>query len=213
MSTKSTIAHGENFHFYHEVLDDDYVYLELETTQFEVRFGRVMLPIPIHIWESIRHLGGAQMDLADKQDNELLAMVESEVDQRIAEYQQAIGQEPDRAGLLSFIGCLPYGGADSPRTDQVHRGMEYFQHKRQRQREVRSLVAAIRKCAPTAEASGEIMGGTSVFPDTRVPVQTLLDYLKAGDTIDEFLRGFPTVTREHVIAFLERAATLAVQDG
>lgn len=156
MSTKCTIAHGENFHFYHEVLDDDHVYLELETTQFEARYGRVMLPIPIHIWESIRHLGGAQMDLADKQDNELLATVESEVDQRIAEYQQATRQEPDRAGLLSFIGCLPYGGADSPRADQIHRGMEYFQHKRQRQREVRSLIAAIRgpwRCRPRAQGA------------------------------------------------------------
>jgi uncharacterized protein (DUF433 family) len=44
-------------------------------------------------------------------------------------------------------------------------------------------------------------------------VQTLLDYIEAGDTIDEFLRGFPTVTREHVGAFLERAATLAVREA
>jgi hypothetical protein len=80
MSTKCTIAHGENFHFYHEVLDDEHVYLELETTQFEAGYRRVMLPIPIHIWETIRHLGGAQLDLADKQDDELLAMVETEVD-------------------------------------------------------------------------------------------------------------------------------------
>jgi uncharacterized protein (DUF433 family) len=54
------------------------------------------------------------------------------------------------------------------------------------------------------------MGGTPVFPGTRVPVQTLLEYLEAGDTIDDFLLGFPTVTREHVVAFLERAASLAV---
>ncbi|WP_427161601.1 DUF433 domain-containing protein [Aliinostoc sp. HNIBRCY26] len=51
--------------------------------------------------------------------------------------------------------------------------------------------------------SPEIMGGTPVFTDTRVPVQTLLDYLKAGESIDDFLDGFPTVTREQVIAFLE----------
>ena len=53
-------------------------------------------------------------------------------------------------------------------------------------------------------SSPDIMGGTPVFPGTRVPVQTLLDYIEAGDTIDEFLRGFPTVTRERVVAFLER---------
>jgi uncharacterized protein (DUF433 family) len=57
----------------------------------------------------------------------------------------------------------------------------------------------------------EIMGGTPVFVGTRVPVQTLLDYLEAGDTIDEFLEGFPTVKREQVIAFLEQAKDRLVE--
>lgn len=50
-----------------------------------------------------------------------------------------------------------------------------------------------------------VMGGTPVFCGTRVPVQTLLDYLEAGDSIDQFLEGFPSVTREQVVAFLEQA--------
>jgi uncharacterized protein (DUF433 family) len=53
--------------------------------------------------------------------------------------------------------------------------------------------------------SAEVMSGTPVFRGTRVPVQNLVDYLKAGDSIDEFLDGFPTVTREQVIAFLDQA--------
>jgi uncharacterized protein (DUF433 family) len=53
--------------------------------------------------------------------------------------------------------------------------------------------------------SPEIMGGTPVFVGTRVPVQTLLDYLKAGESINDFLDGFPTVTREQVISFLDEA--------
>ena len=57
------------------------------------------------------------------------------------------------------------------------------------------------------------MGGTPVLPGTRVPVQTLLDYLEAGDTIEDFLEGFPTVTREQVVAFLERGAALAITDA
>ena len=44
-----------------------------------------------------------------------------------------------------------------------------------------------------------------MFAKTRVPVQTLLDYLKAGESIDDFLEGFPTVTRAQVVAFLEEA--------
>lgn len=54
-------------------------------------------------------------------------------------------------------------------------------------------------------SSPDVMSGAPVFAGTRVPVQTLLDYLKGGDSIDEFLEGFPTVTREQVIAFLEEA--------
>lgn len=54
-------------------------------------------------------------------------------------------------------------------------------------------------------SSPEVMGGTPVFAGTRVPVQTLLDYLKAGESIDDFLDGFPTVTREQVIVLLEEA--------
>ncbi len=54
-------------------------------------------------------------------------------------------------------------------------------------------------------ASPEVMGGTPVFAKTRVPVQTLLDYLKAGESIDDFLEGFPSVTKEQVVAFLEEA--------
>ncbi|MBR8841266.1 MAG: DUF433 domain-containing protein [Stigonema ocellatum SAG 48.90 = DSM 106950] len=54
-------------------------------------------------------------------------------------------------------------------------------------------------------ASSDVMSGKPVFAGTRVPVQTLLDYLKAGESIDDFLEGFPTVRREQVIAFLEAA--------
>ena len=58
---------------------------------------------------------------------------------------------------------------------------------------------------PVISCNPEVMGGTPVFTGTRVPVQTLLDYLEAGDSIDEFLEGFPSVSREHVIEFLEQA--------
>ena len=53
--------------------------------------------------------------------------------------------------------------------------------------------------------SPDVMGGTPVFSGTRVPVQTLLDYLEGGESIDDFLAGFPTVSRDQVVAFLEQA--------
>jgi uncharacterized protein (DUF433 family) len=50
-----------------------------------------------------------------------------------------------------------------------------------------------------------VVSGALVFAGTRVPVQILIDYLKAGETLDRFLEGFPSVSREQAEAFLEQA--------
>ena len=50
-----------------------------------------------------------------------------------------------------------------------------------------------------------ILGGTPVFVGTRVPVQNLIDYLEAGDSLEDFLKSFPSVTREQAVAALELA--------
>jgi uncharacterized protein (DUF433 family) len=64
---------------------------------------------------------------------------------------------------------------------------------------------------PVISCSPDVMGGTAVFHGTRVPVQTLLDYLEAGESIDDFLAGFPSVTREQVVAFLEEAKDRVIE--
>ena len=58
---------------------------------------------------------------------------------------------------------------------------------------------------PVISCRPDVMGGTPVFAGTRVPIQTLLDYIEGGETIDDFLAGFPSVGREQVIRFLEQA--------
>ena len=58
----------------------------------------------------------------------------------------------------------------------------------------------------------EIMGGTPVFVGTRVPLQNLIDYLEGGESIEDFLNGFPTVKREQAIAVIE-AGKLAVLES
>jgi uncharacterized protein (DUF433 family) len=59
-------------------------------------------------------------------------------------------------------------------------------------------------------ASPEVLGGTPVFIGTRVPVQTFIEYIKAGESIESFLEGFPTVKREQVLAFLDEATDLVL---
>jgi uncharacterized protein (DUF433 family) len=56
----------------------------------------------------------------------------------------------------------------------------------------------------------EILGGTPVFIGTRVPVRTLLEYLEAGDCLDEFLEDFPSVSRQKAVAALELAKQMLV---
>ncbi|PZV10001.1 MAG: hypothetical protein DCF32_00955 [Leptolyngbya sp.] len=58
---------------------------------------------------------------------------------------------------------------------------------------------------PVIHSDPEILGGTPVFVGTRVPVKTLLDYLEAGDSLDEFLDHFPSVGHDQAIATLELA--------
>lgn len=59
--------------------------------------------------------------------------------------------------------------------------------------------------SPLITSSQERLGGAPVFAGTRVPVQTLIDYLEAGHPLDEFLDEFPSVSRAHAVAVLELA--------
>ena len=59
--------------------------------------------------------------------------------------------------------------------------------------------------APVIQSDPDVLSGTPVFAGTRVPAQSLFDYLEGGDTLDEFLRQFPSVRREQALAALELA--------
>ena len=63
---------------------------------------------------------------------------------------------------------------------------------------------------PIITSSPDVLSGAPVFAGTRVPVQALIDYLEGGETIDDFLAGFPTVKRQQVVAFLEEATARMV---
>ena len=70
-----------------------------------------------------------------------------------------------------------------------------------------------RKRKPVIQRSPDILSGTPVFAGTRVPVKTLIDYLEAGDRLEDFLQDFPTVTREQAVAALKIAKEALLQDA
>lgn len=66
---------------------------------------------------------------------------------------------------------------------------------------------------PVIHCDPEIQGGVPVFFGTRVPVKNLFDYLEAGDSLDQFLRSFPAVSREQAVAALELARGALIPDA
>ena len=142
MSTKSTIAYGRNFHLYHEGLDEDYVYLELEGTKFEASYNRVMVPIPVHVWEVIRRYPGIDLQYAEKTDAGIRLYVEQEVDERLKLYEEA---DERSKGLASLSGSLAFGSADQPRDQQIAAGIDYFTKVREHQRQIKQAIEELER--------------------------------------------------------------------
>jgi hypothetical protein len=141
MTIKTSLAYGKNFHFYQEAHNDDYVYLELEDAPYDAGYRRVMIAIPIDIWETIRGLGGANLTLVSATDEELAKLVERSVTARIAQYEAAQISAPEETNRLRFHDSMIFGAADEPRDRQLARGMEYYRTEREHQREVITRIA------------------------------------------------------------------------
>lgn len=133
MSTKSTIFHGPNFHFYTEGFDDRHVFLSLDDVEFDVDGTEVSVAVPIEIWELIRTYQSMTFEDVDKTDELLLREVEDAVEKRMFEYVSYTGRNK---GLVALAGSFVYGSADLPKDQQVTRGMEYRRREREHQRHV-----------------------------------------------------------------------------
>jgi hypothetical protein len=130
MSTKSSIACGPNFHFYHEAFEQDAVYLELEQAFFEASPDKVTVAIPVVVWEVIRQYAGADLSWAAKSDEEIQQWVEHEVDKRIALCQTATASR----SFFRMCGILTFGSVDDPRDMQLERGLAHCFEMRDKQR-------------------------------------------------------------------------------
>jgi len=137
MSTKSTLAYGEGFHFYQELLDNSFdVHLELTNNpEYSASNGNVSITIPADIWEAIRHISLCKFEYADLSDDQLLALAEKEVDKRIDEYNKA---NDNLKEWISLSGSLIFGRANSSREDQIHFALKHYKDKRQEELYIRN---------------------------------------------------------------------------
>jgi hypothetical protein len=154
MSTKSTIVSGRTFHLYNDLADEDAVYLDLQGVQFEEAYKRVIVPIPIHIWEVIRAYAGVDLSWAEWSDEELRAHVERRVDLRLARAAQA-GSDT----VARLMGAAVYGDLDAPRDEQIANGLRHAERERTHQREIVAAIEELRRLSdarpsPPAKAPG-----------------------------------------------------------
>ena len=155
MTVKATLAYGNSFHFYHDALDNNHVYLELEDVPYEVGYRRVLVAIPIDVWEVVRGLGAAKLDLVNASDEDIAGMVARAVDERMAEYERVQFSDREEAERLRFNDSLVFGAADTSRERQVMRGIEYYNTERERQREVAARIAQHKVLDIDSETSAE----------------------------------------------------------
>lgn len=143
MSTKCSLAYGDTFHLYQECLDEDNVYLELESVEFEATHERVMVAVPIAIWETIREYTIVDLSYADKSDEEIEAMVFEAVDERIEKYSNC--DDERQRNFAAVIGAIPYGLASTPRNEQIEQGIQYYRQQRERQLIIKEQIIALKK--------------------------------------------------------------------
>lgn len=141
MPPKVTIAYGRNFHFYREAHEHNYVYLELEDAPYQAGYLRIMVAVPVDIWETIRSLGGTELDLVDASDADLINQVTSLVDERIARYARARSSSSEKAEEIRLKDSLVFGVADDPHEAQVARGIQHYKVERERQRAIIARMA------------------------------------------------------------------------
>lgn len=141
MTVKTTLAYGRNFHFYLQAHENNYVYLELEDVPYEVGYRRVMLALPVDVWETLRGLAATQLDLINASDAELIELVTMKVDERVSEYQRAQSSSTEKADTVRFKNSIMFGAADTPREEQVERGIQYYKLERERQRAIVARMA------------------------------------------------------------------------
>jgi hypothetical protein len=138
MSTRYTLAHGEEFHLYRDCMDEDHVFLQLAGPRFSYEDGSVTLAIPLEVWEAVRQKSCVQIDedLLGKTDEQLLEKV-----------QDFVAKRP-KEGIARIFGVMAYGGADLPPEQQIAHGLAYYKEKRDKQADLLTRIAALLEANP-----------------------------------------------------------------
>lgn len=136
MSTRSSIAHGKDFHFYTDLTDPELECVYLRIDGCDKCGSSLTTEIPLHIWEVIREYSSVDFSLKDQTDEDILKKVVDDVDKRIEEYNLASDKNDRTRWLISFCGSMVFGVVEDPRENQIKCGVEYFTKRRDKVKEI-----------------------------------------------------------------------------
>jgi hypothetical protein len=106
-----------------------------------VGYRRVMVALPVDVWETLRGLAATQFDLVNASDAELVELVTLKVEERVSEYQEVRSSDAEKAETIRFKNSIMFGLADEPPEEQIERGIQYYQLERERQRAIVARMA------------------------------------------------------------------------
>jgi hypothetical protein len=142
MSTKSSLASGDNFHFFEEMFENDGVYLTLNRCEFLADPDSITVKIPLAVWEVIRKKTIADFSLVEKTDEDIAVAVTEKVKERVARWEES--KRNGNHHQLAF-GSVAYLPVDAPEADQIAAGIESEIERREEQR---ALLMEIKRLAP-----------------------------------------------------------------
>lgn len=142
MSTKHTIAHGEDFHLYRDAFEDGHVFLRIDNGLFEASPDGVTVRLPLHVWEYLRTFPGAELAAAQLSDEQIEQEAIAAVEARLA---RVSASPPGQRGLIELGGAFSMGPADLPREEQIRHMAEQLKREREKQRAVLARIDALKK--------------------------------------------------------------------
>jgi len=135
MSTKISLAHGKNFHLFHDGMDENNEYIYLQITSCNECHNTKTIAVPVDVWETIRQIPGIKFDLINKTHDDIVNMVTAQVNERMNEYNAAT--RSDEKNLINFCGSALFGNCSLSIHQQIKNGLDYYQEQREFQCKVK----------------------------------------------------------------------------
>lgn len=137
MSSKYSVAQGDDFQLYSDVNDEGHVFLRVDNTFFEASPRGVTVRLPLHVWEYLRAFPGADLTAAHLSDEQIEQEAIDAVEARLARAAEC----PDEEGSLFGVGAkFIMGESDLPRERQI---AKYVEHRRRQREHHRSVLAQV----------------------------------------------------------------------